>query len=62
MAGAPESEEFLRQNQLICDAWRPTAMPVREPVPGRHHFDVLGNLVDPHGRLHELALRLRSPR
>jgi arylformamidase len=56
--GGEESEEFLRQNQLIRDVWGPTAVPVCEVVPGRNHFDVLQSLVDPAGRLHELALRL----
>jgi arylformamidase len=56
--GAAESEEFLRQNQLIRDVWGPTAVPVCETVPGHDHFSVLQSLVDPAGRLHELALRL----
>ncbi len=56
--GALESEEFLRQNQLIRDVWGPTAVPVCETIPGRNHFDVLQSLVDPDGRLHELTLRL----
>jgi arylformamidase len=56
--GAAESDEFLRQNQLIRDVWGPTAVPVCETVPGRNHFDVLESLVDPAGRLHDLALRL----
>lgn len=56
--GALESDEFLRQNQLIRDVWGPTAVPVCETVPGRNHFDVLDSLVDPAGRLHALALRL----
>jgi arylformamidase len=58
VVGALESEEFLRQNQLIRDVWGPTAVPVCETVPGRNHFDVLDSLVDPAGRLHDLALRL----
>jgi arylformamidase len=61
-AGALESEEFLRQNQLIRDVWGPTAVPVCETVPGRNHMDVLQSLVDPAGRLHELSLRLLSLR
>jgi arylformamidase len=61
-AGALESEEFLRQNQLIRDVWGPTAVPVCETVPGRNHMDVLQSLVDPAGRLHELSLRLHSLR
>jgi len=56
--GALESDEFLRQNQLIRDVWGPTAVPVCETLPGRHHLDVLDGLVDPAGRLHDLALRL----
>ncbi len=58
VVGALESEEFLRQNQLIRDVWGPTAVPVCEAAPGCHHFDVLESLVDPAGRLHALALRL----
>jgi arylformamidase len=56
--GLDESAEFLRQNRLIRDVWGPTAVPVCETVPGKHHFSVLESLVDPAGRLHELALRL----
>lgn len=56
--GALESAEFLRQNQLIRDVWGPTAVPVCETLPARHHLDVLDGLVDPTGRLHDLALRL----
>jgi arylformamidase len=58
VAGLNESEEFLRQNQLIRDQWGPTTVPVCETVAGRHHLDVLHDLADPNGRLHELALRL----
>lgn len=58
VAGINESEEFLRQNQLIRDQWGPTTVPVCETVPGRHHLDVLHDLADPKARLHELALRL----
>ena len=56
--GADESDEFLRHNQLIRDQWGPTAVPVCETVTGADHFTVLESLVDPKGRLHELALRL----
>jgi arylformamidase len=58
VVGADESDEFLRHNQLIRDQWGPTAVPVAETVPGTNHFTVLESLVDPKGRLHELALRL----
>lgn len=56
--GAQESDEFLRQNQLIRDVWGPTAVPVCETVAGKNHFSVLESLVDPAGRLHDLALCL----
>ena len=56
--GQDESDEFLRQNLLIRDVWGPTAVPVCETVPGSNHFTVLNSLVDPAGRVHELALRL----
>ena len=56
--GADESDEFLRQNQLIRDQWGPTAVPVCETVPGRNHFTIMESLADPRGRLHDLALRL----
>ena len=56
--GAAESQEFLRQNQLIRDVWGPTAVPVCETIARRNHFDVLESMVDPAGRLHDLTLRL----
>ena len=56
--GGAESEEFLRQNELIRRAWGEAAVPVCEAIPGVHHLSVLDDLVDPHGRLHGLALRL----
>ena len=56
--GGEESEEFLRQNDLIRTAWGETSVPVCEAIPGANHLSVLDDLVDPHGRLHGLALRL----
>ena len=56
--GGAESEEFLRQNELIRSAWGEAAVPVCETIPGVHHLSVLDDLVEPHGRLHGLALRL----
>lgn len=58
VVGADESDEFLRQNGLIRDVWGPTSVPVCETVPRCNHFDILHNLVNPAGRLHDLALRL----
>lgn len=58
VVGGDESDEFLRQNSLIRDVWGPTSVPVCETLPRTNHFSVLHNLVDPAGRLHDLALRL----
>lgn len=58
VVGGDESDEFLRQNGLIRDVWGPTSVPVCETLARHHHFSVLHNLVDPAGRLHDLALRL----
>ena len=56
--GAHESEEFLRQNQLIRSAWGERCVPVCEAIAGRHHLDVLDELAQPQGRLFELAQQL----
>lgn len=56
--GALESEEFLRQNQLIRDVWGPTAVPACERIANRHHMNVLQSLVDPAHSLHHSTLRL----
>lgn len=58
VAGALESEEFLRQNQLIRDVWGPTAVPVCETVPGADHFSILKAFVDSDAALHGHARRL----
>jgi arylformamidase len=58
VAGGSESSEFLRQNQLIQQAWGAQAVPVCEALPGLNHFSVLEALVQPGHRLHQLALQL----
>lgn len=58
LVGGDESEEFLRQNQLIRDQWGPSAVPVCEAVPGRHHFSILDDFADAAGRAHGHALGL----
>ncbi len=58
VAGALESEEFRRQNQLIRDVWGPTAVPACETVPGADHFGILRELADPAARVHALARQL----
>ncbi len=56
--GANESEEFLRQNRSIQQAWGEQVVPVCETIAGTHHLDVLHTLADPQARLHLLALHL----
>ena len=58
VAGGDESEEFLRQNRLIQQAWGVDTVPVCESLPGLNHFSVLEALVEPGHRLHQLALEL----
>jgi acetyl esterase/lipase/AcrR family transcriptional regulator len=58
LVGGDESEEFLRQNELIRSAWGDARVPVCEAVPGRHHMNVLHDLAEPGRRVHELALGL----
>jgi arylformamidase len=56
--GADESEEFVRQNQLIQQAWGAGTVPVCETIAQANHFTVLHDLADPDGRLHQHALAL----
>jgi arylformamidase len=58
VAGADESEEFLRQNALIEQAWGSKTVPVREALLGLNHFSILEALAQPGHRLHQLALQL----
>lgn len=55
VAGGEESEEFIRNNDLIRECWGRKAVPVSETLPGLNHFNVLHDLVDPGTRLHRLA-------
>ncbi len=57
VVGGDESEEFLRQADLIAGAWAPRVV-ASERVPGRNHMDVLRELAEPASPTHRLALRL----
>lgn len=62
VAGALESEEFLRHNRLIQKAWGKKTVPVCETLPGLDHFSILEALADPSHRLYQLAMQLlRAP-
>ena len=58
VVGGDESEEFLRQNRRIREAWGERVVPVCEAVPGTNHFTVLHDLADANTRLHAIALQL----
>lgn len=60
VAGGDESAEFLRQNQLIEQAWGKKTVPVCEALQGLNHFSVLDALVEPSHRLHQLSQQLIS--
>jgi arylformamidase len=57
LVGANESDEFVRQNALIQQAWGRDVVPVCEALPGLNHFSVLEALVQPGHRLHKLTLK-----
>ncbi|GAB4088487.1 alpha/beta hydrolase [Hydrogenophaga soli] len=51
VVGGDESEEFLRQNGLLRQAWGEAAAPVAEVLPGLNHFSVVEELAQPASRL-----------
>jgi arylformamidase len=58
VCGAQESEEFLRQNRLIEQAWGERVVAVREAQLGLNHFSILDALMQPAHRVHALAQQL----
>ena len=56
--GGDESPEFLRQNQLMQDAWGSHFVPRSQVLPGLHHFSILDALARPGHDLHHMALNL----
>ncbi|HEY2817946.1 MAG TPA: alpha/beta hydrolase [Casimicrobiaceae bacterium] len=59
--GADETPEFVRQSDLLFDAWpqnRPAGMKAALRVPGRHHFNVVLDHADPESELTRATLRL----
>ena len=56
VVGALESEEFLRHNRLIRQRWGDGIVSMCEELPGRNHFSVLDELVDPRSPLHRQTL------
>lgn len=60
LAGELESEEFLRHNRLIREAWGADVVPVCDTISGRNHLDIIIDLADPDSRLHRLARELMT--
>jgi len=62
--GANETGEFLRQSQVMWDAWAPNR-PARSAGPlvvsGKHHFDVVLEHADPASGLTRSTLALFAP-
>jgi len=61
VVGAGETSEFLRQADLLWDAWpanRPTGMAGPLRVAGRHHFDVVMDYLAPDSALTRATLAL----
>jgi arylformamidase len=56
--GGDESPEFLRQNQLMQDAWGSHFVPRSVALPGLNHFSVLDALARPGHDLHHMAQNL----
>ena len=61
VVGADETGEFLRQSDLLWDAWpanRPQRMEAPLRVPGRHHFSVVMDYLDADSALTRATLAL----
>lgn len=58
VVGGDESPEFLRQNQLMQDAWGSHFVPRSQALPGLHHFSIVDALAKPGHDLHHMALNL----
>ncbi len=58
VAGGNESEEFIRHNAMIREAWGPHTVPVCEVLADLDHFGVVDALADSSHRLHRLAVQL----
>ena len=58
VVGGDESEEFLRQNALMQQAWGPQRVPKALAMPGRQHFSMLDALCEPTHAVHRMACDL----
>ena len=58
VVGGDESDEFIRQNQLLQQRWGAKAVPSAISIPGANHFSILDELVKTGSPLNRLALSL----
>ena len=58
VAGALESEEFLRHNRLIRRRWGALTVPVCDTIADADHFTVVDRLARSGSQLHSLALQM----
>jgi arylformamidase len=50
IVGSLEGPEFIRQNELLPSIWRGMGVATTAiMVDGKHHFDVIDDVMDPHG-------------
>jgi arylformamidase len=56
--GGIESSEFLRQAEIIVDAWKGKTQTRYEVMPGANHFTVIAPLSDPHSAMTARTLEL----
>jgi hypothetical protein len=58
--GGAETSEFLRQSQLLWDAWSDNCRPAAGPLilAGKHHFSVVADYADSGSELTRATLAL----
>jgi arylformamidase len=57
VAGAFESEAFIRHNHLIQHSWGHERVPLVEDLQGLHHFSIVNELAKPGSHLHGLLMQ-----
>jgi len=58
VVGGSESSEFIRQAEIIIDAWKGKTQTRYEVIPGKNHFTVIDPLSDPHSAMTARTLEL----
>jgi arylformamidase len=56
--GGDESEEFLRHQAALAQAWGESRVPIAKVLPGFHHFNIVETLNQPGSVLHGMVLDL----